>query len=400
MILRNLHSSSFFRSISSGVRGVATSTRLGILSPTKDTFCRINRSPNNNNNNSSSQYGSCFFSTSSPNLNGGVYDRMAFIGAGKMAQALIHPLVSTNLQPAENITIYDVSNSTMDSISQEFDGKIQTSESIPAALEGADLVVMAVKPQNLCKVFQEMRKANVREDCTLLTVIAGKPIQSYLDGTGIQKIARSMPNTPAQIGQGITVWTATPNIEAEERERIKRVLSSFGKAMFVDDESYIDMSTSISGSGPAYVFLLMEAMIDAGVHMGFSRDTATTLVHHTLLGSTLYAMESKQHPAILRNSVTSPAGTTASAIYELENGKFRTVIKDAIWACYRRSLEMGGGDSNVGPGRVSMPPPPTVIYPPSRSHHPVEAPGGEMVDTENVINTRTGESDRGSNNKK
>ena len=121
------------------------------------------------------------------------------------------------------------------------------------------------------------------------------------------------------------------------------------------------MATSISGSGPAYIFLLMEAMIDAGVHMGFSRDTATTLTHHTLLGSTLYAMETGDHPVILRNSVTSPAGTTASAIYELENGKFRTVIKDAIWACYRRSLEMGGKHSNVGPGRTvfTFPPPPS-----------------------------------------
>lgn len=113
------------------------------------------------------------------------------------------------------------------------------------------------------------------------------------------------------------------------------------------------MSTSISGSGPAYIFLLMEAMIDAGVHMGFSRETATTLVHHTLLGSTKYAMETGEHPAVLRNSVTSPAGTTASAIYELENSKFRTVIKDAIWACYRRSLEMGGQSSQVGPGRTT-----------------------------------------------
>lgn len=301
-----------------------------------------------------------------------------------MAQALIHPLVSTNLQPVEDITIFDVSSTVMKSISEEFDGKINTSKSISEAIEGADMVVMAVKPQNLCKVYKEIRNSNVREDCTLLSVVAGKPIENFVKGSGIQKIARSMPNTPAQVGQGVTVWTATPNIEAEERERIKQVLSSFGKEIFVEDESYIDMSTSISGSGPAYIFLLMEAMIDAGVHMGFSRDTATTLVHHTLLGATIYAMESKEHPAILRNSVTSPAGTTASAMYELENGKFRTVIKDAIWACYRRSLEMGGGDSNVGPGRVSTPPPQTFIYPPS--HHPVEAPVGEMVDTENGTN--------------
>ena len=174
--------------------------------------------------------------------------------------------------------------------------------------------------------------------------------------------------------------------------------------VYVDDESYIDMSTSLSGSGPAYIFMLMEAMIDAGVHMGFSRETATTLVHHTLLGSTLYAMETGQHPAVLRNSVTSPAGTTASAIYELENGRFRTVIKDAIWACYRRSLEMGGADSNVGPGRIASNSthnninngsnpniqgllkylndnvPHTSSKDIGTSHHPVEAPSGEMTD--------------------
>lgn len=121
--------------------------------------------------------------------------------------------------------------------------------------------------------------------------------------------------------------------------------------MYVDNEKQVDMSTAISGSGPAYIFNLMENMIDAGVHMGFPRDKATKLVYHTLLGSTLYAMETGEHPAILKNNVTSPNGTTASAIYELENGGFNTTVKDAMWACYRRSLEMGGHESNVGPGR-------------------------------------------------
>ena len=126
--------------------------------------------------------------------------------------------------------------------------------------------------------------------------------------------------------------------------------------MYVDDEKQVDMSTAISGSGPAYIFNLMENMIDAGVHMGFPRDRATKLVYHTLLGSTLYAMETGEHPAILKNNVTSPNGTTASAIYELENGGFNTTVKDAMWACYRRSLEMGGHESNVGPGRSNTSP--------------------------------------------
>jgi hypothetical protein len=121
--------------------------------------------------------------------------------------------------------------------------------------------------------------------------------------------------------------------------------------MFVDDEKHVDMSTALSGSGPAYIFTLLEDMIDAGVHMGFPRDKATVLVYHTLLGSTLYAMQTGEHPAILRNNVTSPCGTTASALYELENGGFSHAVKEAMWACYRRSLEMGGKESNVGPGR-------------------------------------------------
>ena len=309
----------------------------------------------------------------------------------------------------------------------------------------------AVKPQNCAKVHAEIRRAKsdggkVRDDAMILSVVAGKPVKDFLD-SGVDRIARSMPNTPAQIGAGVTVWGCTDNINLNERGQIKRVLNSFGKtgellgasknetcfeserpgtagpSCFIgltfslvgansqclsmtsrsstvsilsvfDSLEVLDselpcvltftlhsqVSTSISGSGPAYIFLLMEAMIDAGVHMGFSRETATTLVHHTLLGSTMYAMSTKEHPAVLRNSVTSPAGTTASAIYELENGKFRTVIKDAIWACYRRSLEMGGQSSHVGPNRASSVFPPPMGGPAQHgmSHHPVEPPVGEM----------------------
>lgn len=289
-----------------------------------------------------------------------VYDKISFIGVGKMAGALLSPLVETSIQPAEKISVYDVSASAIDHIVKEHDGRLKTSASIPDAVDGADLIVVAVKPQSVGTVYEELRKARelslLRDDVTLLSIIAGKPIASFVEGTGIAKIVRSMPNTPAQIGQGVTVWCCTPNIKSEEQKKIEEVLNSFGKSIYVEDESYIDMSTALSGSGPAYIFLLIEAMIDSGVDMGFSREIATTLVHQTILGSTMYAMETGDHPAVLRNRVTSPAGTTASALYELENGKFRTVIKDAVWACYRRSLEMGGSNSNVGPGRFSLPP--------------------------------------------
>jgi len=299
---------------------------------------------------SSSQFlqGNRYFSNTTPLREDGVFRNVGFIGIGKMAEAMIDPMIQSGLQPVENICLFDVSTCVLDAAKQKYPG-IEIGESMQDVVERADLVVCAVKPQNLSpEFFKQIRPSS--PDTILLSVIAGSPMSTFLEG-GFTKVVRTMPNTPAQIGKGMTVWCATENLCTGERQKIEKVLSSFGKQVFVDDECFIDMSTSISGSGPAYVFMLMEAMIDAGVHMGFPRKTATTLVHQTLLGSTLYAMETGEHPVILRNSVTSPAGTTASAIYELENGKFRTVIKDAIWSCYRRSLEMGDKDSNVGPGR-------------------------------------------------
>lgn len=287
----------------------------------------------------------------------GVYNKICFIGVGKMASALISPIIDTSIQPAERISVYDVSSSAMNYIDKQYDGSVDTCASISDAVDGADLIVMAVKPQTVGVVYEELQKARelslIGDDATLLSIIAGKPIACLVDGTGIAKVVRSMPNTPAQIGQGVTTWCCTPNLKSEEQKKIQVILNSFGQSVFVEDESYIDMSTAISGSGPAYIFLLIEAMIDAGVDIGFSREKATTLVHQTILGSTMYAIETGEHPAVLRNKVTSPAGTTASALYELEKGNIRTVVKDAVWACYRRSLEMGESPSDVGPGRSS-----------------------------------------------
>mmetsp|Transcript_41508 Transcript_41508/g.47317 ORF Transcript_41508/g.47317 Transcript_41508/m.47317 type:complete len:385 (+) Transcript_41508:122-1276(+) len=293
-----------------------------------------------------------------------MFDKIAFIGSGKMAQSMIDPLITNGYQAAERVSIYDVSTKSMEDIETRFPG-IQTTESIGEAVHDANCIVLAVKPQNINESFwknfpsSQGNKENndssnthhVRNDVTLLSILAGIPVQDFVP-SGISKIVRSMPNTPSMIGQGMTVWCCTPSLTTSDRQSISKLLNTFGKAIYVDDEKFVDMSTSISGSGPAYIFMLMEAMIDSGVHMGFSRETATTLVNHTLLGSTLYAIETGQHPAILRNSVTSPGGTTASAIYELERGGLRTLVNDAIWACYRRSLEMGGKNSSVGPGMV------------------------------------------------
>jgi pyrroline-5-carboxylate reductase len=290
-----------------------------------------------------------------------------------MAKAMIDPLIKKGYQPESQVAVYDVSTKAVRDIQHVYPN-INVARSIEEVVTGAECVVLAVKPQNITDAFwEQFPKDESKLPDTLLSILAGTPVESFKQ-SGIKKIARSMPNTPSTIGQGMTVWCCTPNMTTEERDTMSKLLHTFGKAIYVDDEKFVDMSTSISGSGPAYIFMLMEAMIDSGVHMGFSRETATTLVHHTLLGSTLYAMETDLHPAILRNSVTSPAGTTASAIYELEKGGLRPLVNDAIWACYRRSLEMGGKNSAVGPGmNRAMGERPHITL-----HHHYNTPSGEM----------------------
>ena len=150
-----------------------------------------------------------------------------------------------------------------------------------------------------------------------------------------------MPNTPARLGRGMTVWYATPEASEEQRDQARALLGALGAQIEVDDERFVAMATAVSGTGPTYVFLVMEALIDAAVHLGFPRHIAHDLVIETLEGSTLFAKQSGMHPAELRNMVTSPGGTSAAALHELESGRLRTVLSEAVWASFRRTLELG-----------------------------------------------------------
>jgi pyrroline-5-carboxylate reductase len=197
-------------------------------------------------------------------------------------------------------------------------------------------------------VTHELR-GHLRRQDLLISIIAGAPIKNLADGVAHAAVVRAMPNTPAQIGQGITVWTATPEVSDLHKEQAKAILGSLGQEIYVDDERYLDMATALSGSGPGYVFMMMEAMIDAGVHLGFSRRVAEQLVFQTMRGSVAYAEQSGKHVAELRNQVTSPGGTTAAALYHMEKGSLRTVISRGIWAAYERSVELGRGEGTKSP---------------------------------------------------
>jgi pyrroline-5-carboxylate reductase len=192
-------------------------------------------------------------------------------------------------------------------------------------------------------------RGHLRRQDLLLSILAGTPIRKLADGVAHAAVVRAMPNTPAQIGEGMTVWTSTPEVTDEQRAQAQAILGAFGQELYVNDESYLDMATALSGTGPAYIFIFMEALIDAGVHLGFSRRVSEQLVFQTMRGSLDYAAQSGKHVAELRNQVTSPGGTTAAALYHLEKGGLRTVISRAIWAAYQRSIELGQGEKVKGP---------------------------------------------------
>ena len=208
------------------------------------------------------------------------------------------------------------------------------------AVSTADVVILAVKPQMLAKVGREIGPG-LRDGQLVLSVLAGPTSHALTSTLGHDQVVRAMPNTPARIGNGMTVWYATPATTAEQRDQAKALLGALGAELEVEDEKWVAMATAVSGTGPAYVFLVMEALIDAAVHIGFPRHIAHDLVIETLEGSTRFAKQSGDHPAVLRNMVTSPAGTSAAAIHELESGRLRTVLSEAVWAAFRRTVELG-----------------------------------------------------------
>jgi pyrroline-5-carboxylate reductase len=266
---------------------------------------------------------------------------ISFIGGGVMAEAMIRSLLNQKVVTPDQILAADPYVERCAELAERHG--IRTTTSNPEAAEGGQVVVLSIKPQLARIVLPEIR-GHLRRRDLLLSILAGMPIHKLSDGAAHAAVVRAMPNTPAQIGQGITVWTATAEVSDEQKAQAQAVLASFGQEIYVTDESYLDMATALSGTGPAYVFLLMEAMIDAGVHLGFSRRVATQLVFQTMKGSVAYAEQSDKHVAELRNQVTSPGGTTAAALYHMEKGGLRTVLSRSIWAAYERSVALGQGE--------------------------------------------------------
>ena len=265
-------------------------------------------------------------------------DSIGFIGGGVMAEAMIGGLLRGKLVAPEHV----VAGEPLEKRRAELESRyqIRTTPANIDAVRGAEIVVFAIKPQMLTRVLPELKGA-LREEQLVISIIAGGRIGTLSEGLHHHAIVRSMPNTPAQIGEGLTVWTCTPVVTELQRRKAAAVFQALGKEILVDDEKYLDMATAVSGTGPTYTFLVLEALIDAAVHLGFSRDIAHDIVAETMLGSLLFALKSGKHPAELRNMVTSPGGTSAEAIYQMEKGALRTVLSKAVWAAYQKSRLLG-----------------------------------------------------------
>ena len=265
---------------------------------------------------------------------------ITIIGTGNMGSAILTGIVREGITIPANVHAADQHEGRLLELKNAY-GVMTFTDNL-AAVNGADVVMLCVKPQHIDAVMKEL-KNQLPEKTLVISIVAGTALSRLSEGLDHDCIIRTMPNTPAQIGEGITVWTATNAVSEEQMALARGILQAFGVEVQVKEENFLDMATALSGSGPAYVFLFMEAMIDAGVHLGFPRHVAEQLVVQTVRGSAEYFDTMKEHPAKMRNDVTSPGGTTTAALYYLEKAGFRTAISRAIWAAYERSVELGQG---------------------------------------------------------
>lgn len=268
---------------------------------------------------------------------------LAFIGCGVMGESMVAGLLRKNLVSPQNITASHPREGRRRELAKRHSIAVFESNAeaaITAIGKVNSAVLLCVKPQRLASVLSDLTGIlNLSQ--LVLSIVAGARIETLASSLGTAKIVRAMPNTPSQIGAGITAWTCTEAVADTERGHVREILAALGKELFVETENMIDMATSLSATGPTYIFMVMEALTDAGVHLGFSREMAKELVQETMLGSVKFAIESHKHPAELRNMVTSPGGTSAEAIYQMEKGSLRTVLSKAVYAAYKRAVDLG-----------------------------------------------------------
>ncbi len=264
--------------------------------------------------------------------------RVSFIGGGVMAEAIIGGMLKARLAAPDEIRVGEPVESRRSYLAERYGLDVVARNA--DAVDGSEMLVLSVKPQNLTEVLADLRPG-LKPEHTVLSIVAGARMERLVNGLDHAAVIRVMPNTPAQIGAGMTVWTAASSVASDKVDATRSILRTLGEELQVPDEKLIDMATALSASGPAYVFLFIEALIDSGVYLGMSRDVARKLAVQTVLGSARLVEESGRHPAELRDMVTSPGGTTAEALMAFERRGFRGVVQEAVVAAYDKSIELG-----------------------------------------------------------
>ncbi len=265
--------------------------------------------------------------------------RVSFVGAGTMAEAIARGLIARGVVEASNVVASAPRPERRGYLAETYGLRAVADNA--TAVRNADVVLLCVKPQTIPQVLPELRQAlNPRQ--LVISIAAGVSLSMLEKESYHPAIVRSMPNTPVNVGEGMTVWVASRAVTPAQIAQTRAIFSALGHEMQVGAESFLDMATSISGCGPAYLFLVMEALTDAGVQIGLPRYMSEELVLQTILGSARLAQESKRHPAALKNAVTSPGGTAAAALYQLEKGGLRPTMADAVMAAFDRARALGG----------------------------------------------------------
>ncbi|MFC1900458.1 pyrroline-5-carboxylate reductase [Chloroflexota bacterium] len=265
--------------------------------------------------------------------------KIAFIGGGTMGTAISSSLLDKGVISLQDLKVSEISEERCEFLKKEYG--ISATHDGPGTIKDADVIIFAVKPQYSAEPMADL-KGKVESGQLVLSIMAGVTIKTLTEELSHGSIVRVMPNTPAQIGEGMSVWTATPEVTAEQKELATAILRAIGREIFVDDEKYLDMATAVMGSGPAYFFLYVEALIEAAIETGFTPDVAKELVVQTMLGSGHLIEQSDKSPEELRIMVTSKGGTTAAALEVFDRGEFKKLVRQAVKAAYDRAIELGG----------------------------------------------------------
>jgi len=262
---------------------------------------------------------------------------ITFLGAGAMGEALMRGLISAGIYEPQQITALDPHAARLQVIGEALG--IRTSTDVVAAARDSDVLLIAVKPQTMSEALEPLREVLTPQQSVISIALGIKTKQLESSFAQAVPCVRVMPNTPCLVGQGATAICLGQNAGAAQREIAHRIFGALGLAIDVD-EILIDAVTGLSGSGPAYVYLFIEALSDGGVKMGLARDVATRLAAQTVLGAAQMVLETGEHPGALKDKVTSPGGSTIAALHALEQNAFRGAVMDAVVTATDRAREM------------------------------------------------------------